>query len=197
MWDSFVKNVGVVTAVATIVGSAIAFFVQRADELEQSALQAHTNERESKKVFLDKQADLYFEAVRVVSMIATAKTPGEINAGVEQRFWELYWGELGMVEDSNVEEAMALFGRSLHAFRESDNPDCAAERRPISLTLSHCVRKSLGKNWGVQLDVDKSSLCTDEWLRRFERSCPDPNADKAPPANNARPDPKLPTSRAN
>ena len=91
--------------------------MQRADELEQSALQARTNERESKKVFLDKQADLYFETVRVVSMIATAKTPDEIRDSDERRFWELYWGELGMVEDWNVEDVMVLFGRSLHAFR--------------------------------------------------------------------------------
>ena len=40
MWDSFVKNVGVLTAVATLVGSAIVFFVQRGDDIEQRAIAA-------------------------------------------------------------------------------------------------------------------------------------------------------------
>ena len=51
MWDSVIKNISVLTAVATLVGSAIAFFVQRGDEIQQRVLQAQVNERESKKVF--------------------------------------------------------------------------------------------------------------------------------------------------
>jgi hypothetical protein len=197
MWDSFVKNVGVLTAVATLVGSAIAFFVQRGDDLEQSALQARTNERESKKVFLDKQAELYFETVRLVSRLANAETPDEIRESDEGRFWELYWGDLGMVEDGNVTDSMVLFGRSLQAFRGQafregiSNEDCAAQRKFISLTLSHCVRKSLGENWGVHFGVDKVDRCTDSWLSKLRLRCPDPSGNKALP------DPKQPTSRAN
>lgn len=192
MRDSFVKNVGVLTAVATLVGSSIAFFVQRADDLEQSAIQARTNERESKKVFLDKQAELYFETVRLVSRLAVAKTPDEIRENEERRFWELYWGELGMVEDVNVTRSMVRFGRSLQAFRGAiSNEVCAAQRESISLTLSHCVRKSLGKNWGVDFDVDNQDQCTAESLSDLTKVCPYPSVDKAPP------DPKQPTSRAN
>src|SRR5262245_19255545 len=130
MWDSFVKNVGVLATVATLIGGAIAFFAQRSDDLAQRKLQAEAAQRESKKVFLEKQAKLYFEAVPLVARLAIATTPGAIAEADEQRFRELFWGELGMVEDVGVARSMDLFERSLEAFRTS-GPDavCAAERK--------------------------------------------------------------------
>ena len=176
------------TAVATLVGSAIAFFAQRADDLEQRALQARAAVRESKKVFLDKQAALFFEAVPIVSRLAIAATPDEIDEKDERRFWELFWGELGMVEDVNVARSMNLFGRSLQAFRGAiSNEVCAAQRKSISLTLSHCVRKSLGDNWGVDFGANNLDWCTDARLGQLDQRCPAASADKASP------DPKQPT----
>jgi hypothetical protein len=191
IWDSFVKNVGVLTAVATLVGSAIAFFAQRADDLEQRALQALAAERESKKVFLEKQAVLFFETVPLVSRLAIAETPDEIDDKDERRFWELFWGELGMVEDVNVARSMDLFGRSLQAFRgATSNEVCAARRKSISLTLSHCVRKSLGENWGVDFGADNLDWCTDERLRELDQGC-------STMIEKVSPNPKQPKSRAN
>jgi hypothetical protein len=96
-----------------------------------------------------------------------------------------------MVEDKNVESSMVLFGHSLQAFRDvGEISKCAAQRQFISLTLSHCVHKSLGKNWGFYLGVDDRDQCT-ESLSNLAKVCPDPNADKAPP------DTKQPTTRAN
>lgn len=67
MWDSLIKNIGVVVAVATLVGSAIAFFVQRADEIK-------AYKRESKRLYLEKQADIYFEVVPLVAKLANAES---------------------------------------------------------------------------------------------------------------------------
>ena len=150
MWDSFVKNVGVLATVATLIGGTIAFFAQRSDDLAQRRLQAEAAQRESKKVFLDKQALLFFETVPLVSRLAIAATPGEMSEKDQQRFLELFWGELGMVEDVAVARSMDLFGRSLEAFRAS-GPDnaCAAERRSIfadSLALrAQVARGQLGR----------------------------------------------------
>ena len=78
------------------------------------------------------------------------------------------------------------------AFRDGkSNEVCAAQRKYISLMLSQCVRKSLGENWGVEIDVDKIHRCTDLRLGELAHGCSGPSADKAPP------DPKQPTSRAN
>lgn len=181
MWDSVVKNIGVLTAVATLVGSAVAFFVQRADDIDQRTLQAQAVERESKRVFLNKQADIYFETVPLVSRLANAESRSSIDAADEQRFWEIFWGELGMVEDAGVARAMDLFGQSLNAFQgRIALPRCAEQRKSISLTLSHCVRKSLGQNWGVDFQAEDLDWCTAQRFDELNASCPTPVDAKAP-----------------
>lgn len=173
MLDSVIKNISVLTAVATLVGSAITFFVQRADEIQQRLLQAQVNERESKRVFLEKQAELYFEVVPLVSKLANAESTDRIDQRDEARFWHIFWGELGMVEDADVARAMDLFGSSLEAFQgKMDNQACAEQRKAISLMLSHCVRKSLGNNWGVQLQDKSTNRCRSEVFAEFRRVCP-------------------------
>ncbi len=58
MWNTVTRNISVLTAVLTLAGSAIAFFVQRGADIEQKLLQAQANQRESKRVFLSKQAEV-------------------------------------------------------------------------------------------------------------------------------------------
>ena len=173
MLDSIVKNLSVLTAVATLVGSAIVFFAQRSDELQQRLLQPQVSERESKRVFLEKQADLYFEIVPLVSKLALAESTDQINAADEARFWHVFLGELGMVEDADVATAMDLFGTSLEAFQgKRDNRECAGQRRAISLVLSHCVRMSLGTNWGVELEDVTTNRCSDDVPDDLRAKCP-------------------------
>ena len=180
MWDSVIKNIGVLTAVATLVGSAIAFFVQRADEIEDRKLQTAVNERqakaterESKRIYLEKQAEIYFEIVPLVSKLANAESAELIQQGDERRFWQIFWGELGMVEDADVARAMDLFGVSLNAFQgRIDKGQCAKMRKAISITLSHCVRKSLGDSWDVQLQDKTIKWCEEERLTELRQTCP-------------------------
>jgi len=130
------------------------------------------NERESKRLFLEKQAELYFEVVPLVSKLANIELPELIDKKVESRFWHIFWGELGMVEDANVARAMNLFGQSLNAFQgKIVNEQCAQHRKAISLTLSHCVRKSLGDNWGVQLEVLSINRCKDDVFAELQGVC--------------------------
>jgi hypothetical protein len=185
MWDSLIKNIGVLVAVATRVGSAIAFFVQRADEIEDRKLQTAVNdrqakahERESKRTYLEKQAEIYFEVVPLVSKLANAESAEVIEKGDERRFWQIFWGEIGMVEDTGVAQAMDLFGKSLDAFQgRIDNEKCAKKKRAISITLSHCVRKSLGDSWGVQLQDETLNWCAEERLRNLRLTCPMPEGE--------------------
>lgn len=190
MWDSFVKNISVLTAVATLVGSAVAFFIQRDGDLAQQALRARTAERESKLIFLNKQADIYFEAVRLVSSLANVESPELIDKKDERRFWELFWGELGMVEDVEVARAMDMFGQSLRAFQGNGARPCADKRKSISLTLSHCVRRSLGNNWGVDFRAEDLDWCTEKRFAELNESCAAPESPKGSS------EPKRPT-RAN
>jgi hypothetical protein len=122
-------------------------------------------------VFLNKQADLYFETTAVVSRIANSHLETTLPKDVE-RFWQLYWGELSMVEDLNVEHAMVLFGRSLTALQhQGTNEDCAQSRKEISLILAHCIRDSLGKSWGVKLGELSDNRCTEAKFNEIRQVC--------------------------
>ena len=173
MWDSFIKNFGIVATVATLVGSAITFFIQRGDDIAQRRIQAEAIERESKKVFLDKQAALYFETTALVSRLANMDAE-TIPPKDVARFWQLYWGELSMVEDFGVEQSMVFFGRSLRAAQQKGTHEsCAQKKTEISLMLAHCIRESLGKSWGVKLGDASRNRCTETEFDKLRHVCVD------------------------
>jgi hypothetical protein len=92
-------------------------------------------ERETKKTFFDKQSEFYFDAVEVVSKIATT-FPNQSKGDIAN-FWKLYWGGLAAVEDNLVDNAMVLFGEKLD---EKSSTGCLQD---ASLLLAHYVKKSL------------------------------------------------------
>ena len=125
-------------AVGAVGVSLIQYIDQRTDEIV-------VLDRQSKQKFLDKQFELYTEAVIVVSRLATGD---EYDGRKEDiiRFWQLHWGELGMVEDGQVAQAMAAAGKALGEERSLKVP---------SLDLSRCISKSIEVNWGVKLVTEE------------------------------------------
>lgn len=106
--------------------------------------------RESRRPFLDRQLTLYEEATRTAAVLATSEDPTEVEAA-EERFWQLYWGELALVENGGlgaqgggVEAAMVRFGNALRA--RPRNMEILQQR---SLDLAHACRDSLADSWGV------------------------------------------------
>src|SRR2546425_3616720 len=51
--------------------------------------------------FLDRQLKLYEEAIETAAILATSADADQLQKA-EVRFWELYWGELAMVENGGV-----------------------------------------------------------------------------------------------
>jgi hypothetical protein len=115
-----------------------------------SRIQAETRQLEARRPFLERQLTLYTEATQNAAILATSSDAAAIEKA-RQRFWELYWGELAMVENGGinvnkggVESAMVLFGQCL-------NKNCSqAELQPLALKLAHACRDSLADSWGVQ-----------------------------------------------
>jgi hypothetical protein len=118
---------------------------QRAEELSKTAMQRKI---EAQKPFLDKQLQLYTEAVQVTSFIATTPASPE-REKMERRFWQLYWGELGMVEDGGVGSEMVNFGSLLKQGGQG------SELQPVALRLAHAARASLDKSWGITVWTDR------------------------------------------
>lgn len=99
---------------------------------------AHAQREMSRKLF-ETQWPVYSEICRVTSTIATADRLEQVQPAVA-RFRQIYWGELCLVEDAQVEEAMMLFGEFLG---EHPGGKPAAELLDLSLNLAHACRKSL------------------------------------------------------
>lgn len=97
---------------------------------------------ESTRPFLEKQLALYSEASRTTSIISTSKNNEEIIMAKE-KFWKLYWGELAMVENRDVEQAMKKFGDAL----EKDANQNILQQ--YSLQVAKACRYSLDKSWGI------------------------------------------------
>ena len=122
---------------------------------------------ESQRPYREKQIELYFEASRAASTIATSSNLQE-KATAEERFWNLYWGPLSVVEDtlvvdntqgSDVASAMVVFGRCStlsgsdtknYAGSESTFSRCSpTDLKLVSLCLAHTVRDAIHSTWGI------------------------------------------------
>ena len=115
--------------------------------------------------FLERQLELYFEAAAITSKIATSGEGIDKEVAI-RRFRELYWGELAVVEDAEVQDAMVEFGRILDKSAKSDclrdQQIAQAATEPTesvikvclllgALDLAHAARTSLEKSWNVGL----------------------------------------------
>src|SRR5262249_49243708 len=66
-----------------------------------------TRTRELRKPYDEKQLTFYADAVKAVAHLATVAEDDEAKQdGSITRFWELYWGELPLVESDEVRRGM-------------------------------------------------------------------------------------------
>ncbi len=145
-WDTIIKAGSAIAGIATVAISAAVFLAQRQQSIQDF-------ERETRRPFIEQQFKLYGEAVAVASRLARA-ADRDLHPPPEedhQRFWELYWGPLAMVEDTRVEAAMVVFGRSLEDYAGERGTECSKMLNQASLALAHNARQSLEKQWGVKL----------------------------------------------
>jgi len=129
---------------ATILVTIAGFFWGVASALQARAIDA-------RRPCLDLQLKLYQEATKTTAILATSGEPSELRTA-EKRFWQLYWGELAMVENGGikaqnggVEAAMVRFGEQL----KMHQPD-RSRLQQLALDLAHICRDSLAESWGIR-----------------------------------------------
>jgi hypothetical protein len=94
---------------------------------------------EASRPFLEKQLEFYLDATLVAAIIAVSKDDAAVAAATE-RFNELFWGKLALVEDKGVEQGMIAFKEAVEK---------GGDREQASLDLAHACRNSLAKSWGT------------------------------------------------
>jgi len=147
--DTAIKVVGILLAVAGFWDGIRRYNEGRMAEARSAAERARqaaiVSVRESRKPFLERQLALYFEATKAAAQLSTLPRGAAWNAA-RQRFWELYWGELGLVEDPGVLAAMVTFGQAVTAYEHGTGSQ--AELHQLSLGLARACRSSLQSEWG-------------------------------------------------
>ena len=129
--------------VLSILGAVATFAWGMFQYIENNKEQSESRRIEATKPFLERQLKLYTEATQSAATLATSENPSERAAAIK-RFWSLYWGELALVEDKEVEAAMVGLGKGL------DRQASPAELKQLSLKLAHACRDSLALSWGVK-----------------------------------------------
>ncbi len=124
-FESGLKIIGIVVTVASLL-FAVAQFTWN-----QSV--------EAAKPYLEKKLKWCEEVVETTSVIATSD-PATTDKQ-KQRFWQMYWGVMGMVENKNIVDAMVGFGDALNTQK------LQRELSRASLALAHACRQEMADSW--------------------------------------------------
>ena len=150
-FEDFLKLLGVLGAVASFIWGVWVWRDKSHKELDQQIREAkqlaESRRVEATKPFLERQLKLYTEASQVAATIATSDNSAEVKKATK-RFWELYWGELALVENKEVESAMVKLGEAMGA---NNNQNAL---KGLSLELARACRYSLDKSWGIHAWVN-------------------------------------------
>ncbi len=144
---TWLKIISPLLAIAAFFWGIYTYGDTKRQQLERTSIEAQriaeTRRIEASRPYLDKQLALYIETTQVTAIIATSEDENEVEAN-KQRFRELYWGELALVERGKVEQAMIAFLSALDANKEQS----ALAR--LALNLAHACREELAISWGVE-----------------------------------------------
>jgi hypothetical protein len=124
---------------------------------------------EARRPFLEKQLERYLETAAIVGKIVTLKEDDSEYAKALVRFWQLYWTELSVVEDSLVKEAMQKVGGQLKfidAVKAGSFANEEARQRylesqhktlqVLAYSLAQAIRASVDASWRIDRDNAKT-----------------------------------------
>jgi hypothetical protein len=137
LFKSFGSLIATVSVVVGVVITVMNLKLAREKEAESRKIEAA-------RPFLELRQTLYLDALKNASILASKDlhTEDEVKQA-RKRFSELFWGECSLVEESNIEAHMI-------AIAESENlRDSITPTQKASYALSHAMRESLIKSWGV------------------------------------------------
>lgn len=100
---------------------------------------------QSRRPFFDNQLAIYRQAIQTVQVLATSESRTDAEwKNTQRKFYQLYWGEMGFVENAAVASAMIEIDRCLQG------SSCGkSDLERLSLNLAHACRDSVAASWGV------------------------------------------------
>lgn len=150
-WTTVFAGVTAISLIAAGLYSLVQYFDAKDRERESRdkdraalQLQIRATSLAAKQAFNNKHLELCAEAAIAAGTVATTKNEAKKRMAQDD-FWRLYWGPLGIVEDSEVAAAMVAFGKCLEG-------DCG-QRPPRlrALDLAHACRVEVSRDFQIDL----------------------------------------------
>lgn len=157
LWEIVLKAVAGYVAVSGALVAALKYLDERA---------AHTEiaEREGRKDFLAKRQEVYFRLVNALSEITNCDPGDEEWQPANNAFWKIYWGEIVLVSDTAVADAVENFSEALWNYKGEEKEKLS---RLIRATVRAC-RASLGETWNFEQSAIPESTFR-SIIERFKR----------------------------
>jgi len=127
--------------------------------------------RESQKPFLEQQLKLYLEITKIVAQLAIVDDVKN-HPEIQQRFWELYWGELSIVETKEIEDQMTKIADAfalLHSFEHWFSEGTLKVKNIDDAMHYKWLRESLDRI-GVPILPENQNSAGDHLSRNYIRS---------------------------
>ena len=145
-WDIIIK--GIITPIVAVI-TVLAAVYQYTDSQEKSLEKEYELKKlERQEMMFEEKKTLYKETRQVLSFLSSNKDlSSELYRTKENRFWELYWGDLASVESDTIESLMVRFGNLLTELKNESKkeniPSIQSSMKQISLHLAHQTNEEL------------------------------------------------------
>jgi hypothetical protein len=138
-WD---RTLATVTALSLIVGGGWAVFQYFAQSFEHNKAEHDQKEQEYFLQVRKERRELYQPLCSVAAKIATARVLRDAQLSID-KFWELYFGEVHLIRDDDVEKAKEDFSDALQASQDQMDRPPAGELRNLANALAMACQKSI------------------------------------------------------
>lgn len=142
--DALQPLVLIVSAIAAVV----TFYTSERNKAADRAREARDRAEVRSLPFYQKQLDIYAEAARVSARLASTPESDPGYPVVVGRFWELYWGDLGFVESSDVASRMVSICRAYVSAKDPER--CTTTDKAgqgLALDLAHQAASEIKARW--------------------------------------------------
>lgn len=156
-WEKLVTNLRTISeaveplvVIVSALTAVVTFSVSELSKAEDRDREALDRAEARGLPFYQKQLEIYAEAARITARLASTPESDPSRPALVEQFWALYWGDLNLVESSNI---AARMGDVCRTYVSTKNPerctmtDKAGQGR--ALDLANQAAKEIKARWVV------------------------------------------------
>ena len=144
-YDILIQMVPIITTLVAIAGfwwGVIQYqdeqIKNRTAQEDQSLREEETAEREFMKPWLESQREIYLQALSAAATIANSEDPEKRKQATEE-FWQLYQGQMILVETKIVSGAMVRFGYCLDGTETCSKAELNVRSRALATAMAESM----------------------------------------------------------